>query len=173
MLDHQENSDMNNENIFLKYLIDEEIYLIQERMGDNQSDRFNQEDDKHKITGIYKEEIVLLLDYPDHDTIPGPDVEFLRKVLISVHVDHQEVKYLFQEEAMTLSIEDFDHCIIIVFLNAIPDNLSALFKSDRYVSNTYLNNRLLWIDPLDKIKNDKNLKRKLWNQLKILFEIPS
>lgn len=164
---------MNNENIFLKYLIDEEIYLIDERKIENQSDQYSQENATNNMTGIYKEEIILLLDYSDHATIPESENEFLRKVLISVHIDQKEVKYLYQDDATGLSIEDFDNCTIIAFLNQIPDNLSGLFKSERYVLNTYLNNGLLWCDPLDKIKDDKNLKRKLWDQLKILFDIPS
>jgi hypothetical protein len=164
---------MNNESIFLKYLIDEEIYLIDERNSENQSDRYSQEDDKHEITGIFKDKIILLLDYSDHVTIPETDKEFLHKVLISVHVDDKKVKYLHQEDTIGLSIEDFDNCKIIAFLNQIPDNLSALFKSERYVTNTYLNNKLVWCDPLDKTKDDNILKRKLWDQLKILFDILS
>ena len=162
---------MNNESIFLKYLIDEEIYLIDERNGENQSDRYNQEDDNQEITGTFKDDTIMLLDYSDHTKIPETDKEFLHKVLVSVHIDRKDIKYLYQEDAKGLSVEDFDNCKIIAFLNQIPNNLSALFESERYVTNTYLNNKLVWCDPLDKTKDDNILKRKLWNQLKKLFDI--
>ena len=164
---------MNNESIFLKYLIDEEIYLIDERKSENQTNPNGQEDDNYEVKELFKGTTILLLDYSDHAAIPETDKEFLHKVLISVHVDDKKVKYLHQEDTIGLSIEDFDNCKIIAFLNQIPDNLSALFKSERYVTNTYLNNKLVWCDPLDKTKDDNILKRKLWDQLKILFDILS
>jgi len=164
---------MNNESIFLKYLIDEEIYLIDERKSENQTNPNGQEDDNYEVKELFKGTTILLLDYSDHAAIPETDKEFLHKVLISVHIDHKEVKNLYQEDAKGLSIENFDNCKIIAFLNQIPDNLSALFKSEKYVTDSYLNNRLVWCDPLDKTKDDNILKRKLWDQLKILFDIPS
>ena len=164
---------MNNESIFLKYLIDEEIYLIDERKSENQTNPYSQEDDNYEVKELFKGTTILLLDYSDHAAIPETDKEFLHKVLISVHIDHKEVKNLYQKDAKGLSIENFDNCKIIAFLNQIPDNLSALFKSEKYVTDSYLNNRLVWCDPLDKTKDDNILKRKLWDQLKILFDIPS
>jgi len=164
---------MNDESIFLKYLIDEEIYLIDDKNNKKQSDPDSQEVDKHKRTEISKDRTILLLDYSNDREMPGSDKEFLQKILLSVNIDQKEVNNLYREDIKDFSIEDYANCKIIAFLDQIPDNLSALFNSERYVANTYLNHKVLWCDPLDKTKDEKILKRKLWDQLKILFEIPA
>jgi DNA polymerase III psi subunit len=160
---------MDADTSFLKYLIDEEIYIIAER---NTSDVENTDLESGKNQySQYENSTVLLLDYADQSSIPEEHHEFLKKVIKSVYLDPASVENIFNEEVRAVNEEYFNNCTVIAFLKQLPANLSLIFTEERYEVLTSGKNKYLLCDTLEEIIKDTSLKRNLWEQLKILFRI--
>jgi hypothetical protein len=158
---------------YLKYLIDEEIYFIgetrQEDIAEPESEK------KPEIPQgqppVFHNKTLIFLEYPKKQGLPETSNDFLSKILKAVHLDIRKVELVFSEEKNVIYVNNLTGCKIIAFLSKIPDQFSGLENSERYIIHALHKNQLVLCDPLEAIQDDKDLKRKLWNQLKILYSI--
>jgi hypothetical protein len=160
---------MEEDRSFLKFLIDEEIYVIPEDKPDNATREapanWNKKDPNLKFEG----KSVLLLEYPEDSPMPDDLSGFLAKILKAVHLDPDKVEKVFSDQLEVINTESFSGCIVIAFLSQVPANLSLLFSPVYYNINTSGKNNFLLCDPLEMISKDKILKKKLWEQLQVLY----
>jgi len=193
---------MEQDTSFLKFLIDEEIYMINENKPEivsepdveNEPDIENELDieDEPDIENEpdvppgeifespalnrqrlkFRNTSVVLLDYQDMNSLPKVNNELLAKILKSVKLDVDEVVKVFKEQFDQINEKSFENCSIIGFFLHLPANLSPLFSTPPYKIGTSGNNKFLYCDQLEMIHEDKALKRKLWEQLKVLYNIP-
>lgn len=192
---------MEADEVFLKYLIDEEIYMIEDKNIPDPGEEISKVEDnvlidtsdKKKTTKDVKNETkavetgdVSLVDNPaieyrnttilliDNDNLslmsPG-HVDFLAKILNSVNLSLESIEMVFKVEFDKLEADSFTNCHVIAFLPYIPKHLNPLFTEDRYTINIVRGNQFLTCDPLNVLSEDKTLKRKLWEQLKLFYGI--
>jgi len=161
---------MEEDRSFLKFLIDEEIYVIHENKPDNTTEKASAiKNEKHP--GLeFEGKSVLLLDHPEDSPIPDDLSEFLNKVLNAVHLDADKVEKIFSGQFKNIHNESFNSCRVIAFLSRVPTNLSSIFGPAPYKIKTSAKNSFLLCDPLEVIYKDTKLKRNLWEQLQVLYQ---
>jgi len=156
---------------YLKYLIDEEIYIIKEVDRNKTIGSKPVKETETEQNPLYDNATVIFLEYPEKQSLPEVYQNFLSKILGSVELDPTKVKMIFSEDLKNIAEDDFENCKVIAFLSQDQDNLSSLFNSPRYKVKTLKKNKFLLCDSLDLINNETVLKRKLWEQLKMLFGV--
>ena len=223
---------MEENEVFLKYLIDEEIYIIDEKNAvdpkdipgtvddntiigsqgkerrqitevktknevaggtdqkedtnksadsDKAGDAVSSEDKKdnseigstgkQKETKRYKDTTVLLLDYDDPTSMIPEHEDLLVKILQSVHLDPDSVEMVCRDEFSKLEVKSFINCSVIAFLQPIPRHIDALFVAEKYRINKINENQFVACDTLNDLNQDRSLKKKLWEQLKLIYGI--
>ena len=192
---------MEADEVFLKYLIDEEIYMIEDKNIPDPGDEINKVEDNILIgtsdkknttkdvrnetkaveTGDgsfednpaieYRNTTILLIDNDNLSLMSPGHADFLTKILNSVNLSLESIEMVFKVEFDKLEADSFTNCHVIAFLPYIPKHLNHLFKEDRYTINIVRGNQFLACDPLNVLSEDKTLKRKLWEQLKLLYGI--
>ena len=223
---------MEENEVFLKYLIDEEIYIIDENTAVDPEDKPGSVDDntitqsqrqqsrqipdvkvKNKVAGgtdqkedtiratdgdiasdegsssdikeftdtgstgeqkeskRYKNTTVLLLDYDDPTSMIPEHEDLLVKILQSVHLDADSVQMVFQGEISKLEVNSFINCTVIAFLQSIPRHIDALFVSEKYMINNINESQFVACDTLNDLSKNRSLKKKLWEQLKLIYRI--
>jgi DNA polymerase III psi subunit len=155
---------------FLKYLIDEEIYILNEVYQNETNDSESLKETESDQNQLYENNTLIFLEYPEKNALPESYQNFLSKILGSVDLDPGRVEMIYSEELNNITADDFKNCTVIAFLSEVPDNLSVLFDSDAYVIRSFQKNKSLLCDPLEAINTDTALKRKLWEQLKVLYD---
>lgn len=208
---------MEENETFLKYLIDEEIYIVEDQATvttgihqdsvtdnphgkekeqirdtrektaeskrsvdseedgsikdsmaeDNTTDEGSPGDKEQYIN--FKNTTILLLDYDDQTAIPPEHTDLLVKILQSVNLDEKSVEMVFREAFDQLDRKSFINCSVIAFLSNIPKPISTLFATEKYLINTLNENQFVACDTLNDLNLDRSLKRKLWEQLKIIY----
>jgi hypothetical protein len=162
---------MNEDASFLRFLINEDIYIIEEKKSASSVEAQEVPVSESSPDRQIKDKTVFILDYTDRSAIPEDHDAFLSKVIKSVNLNEKNVEILFEKECESLSQNNFENCFTLVFSSKVPKNLSALLNKNRYVIKTEGNNKFLLCDPLDVITSDTPLKRHLWEQLKAMFKI--
>jgi hypothetical protein len=76
---------------------------------------------------------------------------------------------VFRDEFDKLDVKGFTDCPVIAFLTRIPENINALFAVEKYMINIIDGNQFVACDSLNDLSNDRSLKRKLWEQLKLIY----
>ncbi len=117
----------------------------------------------------YRDITVILLDYNDHASIPPGHKDFLGKILQSVNLNLESVEMVFRDEFDKLDVKGFTDCSVIAFLNRIPENMNALFAVEQYLIKIIDGNQFVACDSLNDLSTDRSLKRKLWEQLKMIY----
>ena len=163
---------MNQENTsFLKFLIDEEIYILNEEKSqpvDKETDR----EVPNTPQGLnYKERSVFFLDYTGLSSIPGELLELLKKILKAVNLDIYNVELVFRGQYEQIDTDSFESCTVIGFLDPVPSNLTPLFNAPAYQVRAEGNNRFLRCDKLEVIHKNTTLKRQLWGKMKVLYTL--
>lgn len=162
---------MDQDATYLKYLIDEEIYIINEsKQPEIVEPDLNPDSEPDKIPTLHNI-TVIFLEYSEEQGMPDPYQDFLSKILASVGLDIKKTELIYSENINSIKIDNFDSCKVIAFLSKVPDNLSNLTNKDKYKIHALHKNQLILCDPLEAIYEDTALKRKLWDQLKILYGI--
>ena len=187
---------MEENEIFLKYLIDEEIYIVDDdpsftmeaaQPKDDDRSRDRKEDTTEsssvavevteeaissgddKPVKSYQDITVLLLDYADQSSMPAGHIDLLVKILQSVNLDPDSVEMVFRDKFTNLEVKDFTDCRVIAFLNLVPEQLNALFAVEKYMINMINGNQFIISDTLSDLIKERSLKRKLWEQIKLIY----
>jgi len=126
---------------------------------------------KEKRANEYRNSTVLLVDYDNRSLMLPNHENLLSKVLNSVNLDLNSVDLVFKAEFDKLSPESFIDCYVITFLPAVPKHLNTLFTEEKYIINVIQGSQFLSCDTLHHLNGEKLLKRKLWEQLKLIYGI--
>jgi len=162
---------MHDEKAYLKYLIDEEIYIIDENRSLSDSDTGLQENPELKSEPAHKNKVILLLDYENREAIPENHEKFIVKILQSVRFDSKSTDWIFSQQMQTLSPQSFEKCRILAFMKEVPGNLLPIMGAEKYALASHKGNKILLCDPIGKLYENVSLKRKLWDQLKTMFAV--
>ena len=119
----------------------------------------------------YKDKTVLLLDYNDQASMPAGHMDLLAKILQSVNLNLESVEMVFRDEFEKLEVKGFSDCAVIAFLNRVPEQINALFAVEKYMINIINGNQSVACDTFNDLIKDRTLKRKLWEQLKLIYGI--
>ena len=155
---------MDNQNIFYRTLYNEEIYVLKETYK-GQPSEISTEGKFPEKTGMGANTLVVV----DHDHSELKD--FLSKILDSIglgkgdfdllELDHEatqdQQKYIDQHQAQQ----------IIIF--GIFSNIHLFEGLEYYVVENKSNHKILLADKLADLENNPDKKRKLWKELKMLF----
>lgn len=172
---------MEDNNSFLRFLIDEEIYIIPEQpegkplpeggnpvpAGERAATPHVKAKDKLTLDNV----TALMLDYSSEAEVPEEIEELLSKIQGSVDLEDHQVNRLYRDRSDQMYPDHFKNCKIVAFVEKIPVNLTACFDPQPYRLKSDGTNHFLFCDALDKIHKDRNLKMKLWEQLKKLYAI--
>jgi hypothetical protein len=162
---------MDGDSTYLKYLIDEEIYFINESKQPEITDQNPVPDSEPDKIPTFHNKTVLFLEYTGEQGIPDSYQDFLSKILTAVGLDIKKTELIYSEDINSIKIDNLDSCKVITFLSRVPDNLSNLTNKEKYKIHALHKNQLILCDPLEAIYEKTALKRKLWDQLKILYGI--
>jgi DNA polymerase III psi subunit len=124
-----------------------------------------------KETKRYRNTTVLILDCDDKTSISPEHKDLLAKILHSVNLNLDSVEMVFRAEYDKLSVKSFINCPVIAFLPLIPKHINALFAAEKYMINIINGNHFVACNTLNELRGDRSLKRKLWEQLKLIYGI--
>ncbi len=117
----------------------------------------------------YQNATVLLLDYEDQASMPPEHSDLLTKILQSVNLNTDSVEMVYRDEFDNLEVKDFTDCHLIAFLTLVPENISTLFSEKKYMIKITKGNQCIFSDTFNDLIKDRSLKRKLWEQLKLIY----
>jgi DNA polymerase III psi subunit len=117
----------------------------------------------------YRDISVILLDYNDQTSMPPGHKDLLARILQSVNLNLESVEMVFRDEFDKLDVKGFTDCPVIAFLTRIPEHINSLFAVEKYMINIIDGNQFVACDSLNDLSNDRLLKRKLWEQLKLIY----
>lgn len=164
-----------NNMTFLKYLIQEDLYLIEDQ---NSIPPEIIENDKNNSKNSFIKEIngiVILVDYMNSSEIPELSGKLLDKILKAVNLTREESSIInlgiHKEEKNTSDSFRFTKCKIIGFLNQIPESWSLFLPDNKYMIIQKESCMILVADSLEVLYQDINAKKKLWTNLQILFNL--
>ncbi|MDN5213963.1 hypothetical protein QQ020_17945 [Fulvivirgaceae bacterium BMA12] len=115
--------------------------------------------------------ILVLIEEPNGSYLKSEDEAFLEKVLKAVDInliDIAIVNYSSLSEEQARKIEAVPHWLCLGFMEALPAPWATL-ATERYQTIQHDENKILWGHPLKSIAGDKDMKVRLWQQLKLLF----
>ena len=167
---------MEDDNTYLQYLINEEIYIIQEEHNAGQEPEGKKSGvkiprEKPRLT--FNNKTVLLLDYSSEGEMQVEIGELLTKILGSVGLSLPKVERVYRDKIQQLNSESFTGCNTLTFSDDVPVHLGNCFDSQKYVIKSHGTNQFLSCDMLETIRENRNLKKKLWDQLKKLYTVPT
>ena len=145
---------------FFKYLFDEEIYLIQP---------------KKRPESVTFRGNVIIVEYPGIVTLPTKEKLLLNKILEAVKLQPVQVRIVniseIRNRLSTRSNIKFENAKVIFFTGKVPILIKAEGVDKKYEIISISNNEFLLADPLEKIDQEQNLKKQLWEVLQKLFPI--
>lgn len=173
------------ENSYLKYLINEEVYVIDEKVDNTpeasvsnpapeSSTPVVEEDSTNykldiSIQGKSDSKIVILNNDASNKFIRQEDENFLKNILSAVKLDITQVA-LINKHNVDLNvksiIEQLNPEIILTF--NVPQS-DVLDSSEPYQVASYQSCKIVTADSLQDISLDKNKKKALWEALQMLF----
>lgn len=152
-----------NESKFLGNLYDEDIYLIKESIP---SEEKQQEEVKIEIKGDNRKGIVVLIDYPQANFLPGNLDEFFQKIMSAVSLTYKDIALINLAQAAIDEIP-LPHTKILTFgISKIP-GLNLDLKRYEIIKENDI--EILNADSLKDISENKELKGQLWNSIRQLF----
>ena len=166
---------MQKNNYYLKFLINEDIYLVREDKDSNvtneRSEITQQASDEKKLA----EKTIILIEYPENSEITETLKLFLSKILLAVGLKIEDI-ILFDigksdPGKLGLDKNDLSGCTVIGFIQRIPNQFHTIFNRKKYDISNVAGNKVLLADTLGEIYKNKSKKVLLWEKLKELFEI--
>ncbi|SMD37998.1 hypothetical protein SAMN04488029_3581 [Reichenbachiella faecimaris] len=172
---------MNESNDFLKFLINEDIFLIDEKSVKNsQVDAVVDHEDtpqKEKVSTVQEpsvelespakptHETLILFDNPTAVNLPTSDLEYLGKILGAIGSSIEKVD--FQNVAATTP-KTVGYSYVIAFT---PNHqLPVPVSTQQYVSTKLGDGQLIVADALNNISASPDLRKKLWGVLQQVFK---
>lgn len=176
---------MSEDYSFLTNLITEDIYYIPPKRHqspeektvmavteDRDMEAVDKNDIKNiKYAGQNLKGILVLVNERNQQFLSRQNEDFLKKVLLAINIDLDDIALVNlagMDEAQMEAIKTFPHRLRFCFMEKIPDILMET-ELKLYENSMHDGNKILWCDPLGPISNNKELKIKLWQQLKLIF----
>ncbi|MBS0000679.1 MAG: hypothetical protein KFF73_16985 [Cyclobacteriaceae bacterium] len=157
---------------YLKYLIPEEIYLVNEERDHHILENTPGGDDQ--VEDLVKKTLVLI-HYPGAGSISESGHQLLSGILRAVKLQPEEVFLLdlgkpglHQNLLKNFNLED---CRILGFLETLSEQVQDVFPTRKYQIRSTGNFRSLMADPLETIGQDRAKKKILWEKLQDLFQM--
>ena len=130
-----------------------------------------EKDGKIDFTGKNLKGILILVDEQQQQVLGADDTAFLQKVLASVGIGMNDVALVNicsipQEQMNNLTL--LPHRLRLCFMEKIPEPLNGPDMA-KYQNTIHQEKKMLWCDPLGAISMNKEMKVKLWQQLKRMF----
>jgi len=155
---------MDNRNIFYGTLYNEEIYVLNENTK-SQSPETSTKGELSKKTGMGANTLVVVgLDYSGQN-------DFLSKILGSIGLAKGDFDLLELDHEATPDQQQYidQHPAQQIIIFGIFSNISLFEGLEYYVVENKSSHRILMAEKLSDLENDLDKKRKLWKELKILF----
>ncbi len=147
---------MNKKN--LAELYNEDIYLIREAS----------EEKIIEVKGENRKDIVVLIDYPQANFLPGDLDELFQKIMSSVSLTYKDIALI------NIASNEFDE-IPVSFTKILTFGVKAIpgFDIDmiKYQILKVDGIDILIADNLKDISDNKELKMQLWNSIRLLFSV--
>ncbi len=180
----------------LQYILTEELFLIEDEFSDfsnkvsqkpldsrpvNQSDNESSQsqiesqkestvlNEPISVRGSFKKGILIL---HEEDALAPAVMEMLVNIINAVGHSMNEVGMLNSKELEGRSMEEFQaiNAHVVLKFGTIKHPVNALV-STFYESHTEGETEYLFADSLSSISEDRILKKKLWDSLRVLFNI--
>lgn len=155
---------MDNRNIFYGTLYNEEIYVLNENTK-SQSPETSTKGVLSKKIGMGANTLVVV----------GPDYsgqnDFLAKILGSIGLAKGDFDLLELDHEATPDQQQYidQHPALQLIVFGIFSNIHLFEGLEYYVVENKSSHRILMADKFSDLENDPDKKRKLWKELKILF----
>ena len=167
---------------WLKYLINEEVYILDEKGPNENSEEFVNPAAAGKKDGPMDDlipekpetkELLVLLPVNNSREIAENNYTLLWKVLGAVNLDENDVHILeVPEDERETAIQEFDlskYSKSIIFDPTLCSK--AEYPAELYKVDHGVRGKALRVDTLQVIAEDQDRKRALWAALKLMFEI--
>lgn len=164
---------------FLPFFLREPIYLVDEPEPVVKSPERTIPD--LPCLGSPRNEVLIVVNEPNHEFLSAPDRAFLEKILqaVSLQIEdtvivngHQFASYRQQDFSTDELLTPFGYSIAWVLGNA-PDQWSLSSHLEPYEISEVDDRQLLQSDPLSVIAGDVEKKGRLWKCLQVLFSSPA
>lgn len=173
---------MNEPADFLKFLINEDIYVIDEKKeiistGTTGKEHVENTEVIHETSLVQEpvetlappnkqvHEILILFDNPSADDLPTADMEYLGKILGAIGQSNEKVDFLNLANE-TVSSEGYKHIIAFTPNHQLPIDGST----QQYVAVKFGESKLIIADALNNISASTDLRKKLWGVLQEVFK---
>ena len=156
---------MDNQNIFYQFLYNEEIYVLNETTK-SQPPEISMEVKLPDKTVIVANTLVVV--GSDH----SQQNDFLSKILGSIGLGKGDFDVLELDHEVTLDQQQYidQHPARQIIIFGILSNIQLFEGLEYYVVENKSSHKILMADKLSDLENDPDKKRKLWKELKILFD---
>jgi hypothetical protein len=159
---------MNN---YLKYLITEELYLVNERQDPAP-------EKSGSSLGLPAEKLtnktIIFIQSETKDSLSDSDQFLLSRILQAVNEDPDEcIVFDLRDPGPHQNLLKNFHlndCRILGFLKILPDQVGDVFAKQKYIIRSSGNFESLMADPLEMISRDHSRKKLLWEKLKDMFK---
>jgi len=155
---------MDIRNIFYGTLYNEEIYVLNENTK-SQSPETSTKGELSKKTGMGANTLVVVgLDHSQQK-------DFLSKILGSIGLGKGDFDLLELDHEATPDQQQYidQHPARQIIIFGIYSNIRLFEGLEYYVVENKSSHRILMADKFSDLENDPDKKRKLWKELKILF----
>ena len=160
---------------YLKYLITEDIYILQEKKEPGLSQEKSLDYPAGQNTENLVNKTLVIMNSAGKVSLTEGNRELLFRILQAVQEDPGKIIQF--DMANPGPHQDFSknyhltNCRVIGFLNTIPESFREIFATQKYMIRTSGNFESLLADPLDEIEGNRSKKKMLWEKLQHLFRL--
>lgn len=175
---------------FLKYFINEDLYLIKgendllqqkvetvsapekEPIADKVVEQHVVEEPKVELTppkppaykGANKKGILILVEDANSEFLNEKDFTYLMKILGAVKLTIDDIALVNVNRTNNYSDLEFSNAIVFTSNHSLQKS-----KTTKYIPSVLGNKKILLADPLDQIAESVDLRKALWDALKSIF----
>ncbi len=127
-----------------------------------------------KYLGKNDKNILLIISEKEHAFLGEEDLGFLINILNACKISMQDVALINSYENQTITYDNLNEQFEphqIIFFGTAPHQLGFPIQIPLYKIQQYANQQYLCAESLQQLATDKEEKKKLWVQLKTLFEV--
>lgn len=171
---------MNDSNDFLKFLINEDVYIIDQKseekvtevLSENKPEKTKENEpssvaepvEELEAPEMPKNEILVIFDNPSAVELPAADFEYLGKILVAIGKSTDKVDFLNVAQNVT-NVNGYAQVIAFTPNHKLPVPVSI----QQYVAVKLEGAQLIVADALNNISASTDLRKKLWGVLQQVF----
>lgn len=154
---------MEDQPSYLKFLINEDIYNIQE------------DSPEFEVTAntnpTIKEETYFLLDPKEYESLEETLQTLLDNIIKATGLPKELVKFPDPNEVKALEDSKFENCTFITFYDDKIDLPVDKIPTQKYQIHHHNSNTWLLSDSLETLNSSRDKKLLLWGKLKIIYKL--